>query len=77
VKTIQTEYVSQLVDKLQPIIKLKEKALSEDSPIYKQIRELPTQVQVAPILEGFNATLKKNGLGIDDTGNVYRMSGTA
>jgi len=51
IKTVATDFITELSDKLQPIIKMKEKAMSEDSPIYKQIRESPTQIEAEPILE--------------------------
>lgn len=77
VKTLATDFVSEVVDKLQPIIKMKEKALSEDSPIYRQIREMPTLVDANPIIQSFSEILKKNGLALDESGQVYRAPGTA
>lgn len=77
VKTLATDFVSEVVDKLQPIIKMKEKALSEDSPIYRQIREMPTLVDANHIIQSFSEILKKNGLALDESGQVYRASGTA
>lgn len=77
VKTLTTDFVSEVVDKLQPIIKMKQKALSEDSPIYQQIREMPTLVDAKPIIDGFTEIMKKNGLALDENGQVYRAPGTA
>jgi len=76
IKNTTTNFITETVDALQPIIQSKRKALWEDSTVYAEIRKLPTQIDPTPIITDVQGILKKNGLSFDENGQVMRAPGS-